>query len=373
MEYRKVPSEIEIAEWLNQGQLGLAPLRLMSTKFQPLYDGKEWDFEVEAEWGDQKASFAVEYKALSTPKAFEQALWKCRSFAATSGVLPMLMLPFLRPTQLDELEQSGISGIDFCGNGVVIVPGKIRVFRTGNRNQFATYAPIKNIYRKNTSMVARLLLIRSRFSSVQEILDETNLRDLLARKTGKTQMSLGTVSKALKEMENELIVDRSKGIRVLQPDKLLDQLEKNYKPEKDTTRLRVQVDCAFPLLPQYLSRATIGKDFLLVATGLSSASRYATMQREEVLSLYCPDLKAAQNAIGGKETDRFPNVELIQTNEQPQYFDARPDTETQPVAGFYWASPVQTYLELMQGDKRDRETADQVRDYLLRSQGDNNE
>ena len=107
MKYRKVPAEKEIAEWLEQGQLGLAPLRLRSTKFQPFYDGKEWDFEVKAEWGDQNASFAVEYKALSTPKAFEQALWKCRSFATTSGVLPMLMLPFLRPAQLDELERAG--------------------------------------------------------------------------------------------------------------------------------------------------------------------------------------------------------------------------------------------------------------------------
>jgi hypothetical protein len=31
------------------------------------------------------------------------------------------------------------------------------------------------------------------------------------------------------------------------------------------------------------------------------------------------------------------------------------------------ARRVQTWLELMRGDKRDRETADQVRDYIIRS------
>jgi hypothetical protein len=98
----------------------------------------------------------------------------------------------------------------------------------------------------------------------------------------------------------------------------------------------------------------------LVATGLSSIGRYATMQREDILSLYCPDAKRVQSLLEGREADRFPNVELMETDEQPLYFDARQQ------AGFYWASPVQTYLELMRGDKRDRETAEQVKDTILR-------
>jgi hypothetical protein len=31
----------------------------------------------------------------------------------------------------------------------------------------------------------------------------------------------------------------------------------------------------------------------------------------------------------------------------------------------WWASPVQVYLELMAGDKRDQETAEQVKSYIL--------
>jgi len=64
--------------------------------------------------------------------------------------------------------------------------------------------------------------------------------------------------------------------------------------------------------------------------------------------------------LSGSRTDRFPNVELIETDDETVYFDARENTE------FWWASPVQVYLELMAGDKRDRETAEQVRSLILK-------
>ena len=84
---------------------------------------------------------------------------------------------------------------------------------------------------------------------------------------------------------------------------------------------------------------------------------------EEVLSLYCTNAGQWKTLLGGRETDRFPNVELIETSEQALYFDPREE------AGFPWASPVQTWLELTQGDKPDTETAEQVRDYIVRGIG----
>ena len=57
-----------------------------------------------------------------------------------------------------------------------------------------------------------------------------------------------------------------------------------------------------------------------------------------------------------EENSRFPNVELLETDEDFVYFDARDNLA---------ASPVQTYLELMQGDKREQETAEQLRKAIL--------
>ncbi len=74
-------------------------------------------------------------------------------------VLAMLLMPFLSELQLKELEREGISGIDLCGNCVVVYPGTFSVFRSGAKNRFPSSALIKNIYRKNSSMVGDFLFI----------------------------------------------------------------------------------------------------------------------------------------------------------------------------------------------------------------------
>jgi hypothetical protein len=361
MENRKLPTEAEVAGWLRKDQLRLPPLRfkLKPTDALPANGRGRWDYAVEASWKDQSAKFAVESKTLSTPKAFEEAIQQCKSRPLPKGYYPLVLTPYLRPAQLEELERNEISGVDWCGNGVVIVPGKLRVFRTGNPNRFATYAPIKNIYRKNTSMVARVLLTARQFPDVQTILSDVNSRNILASATGGTPMTMGTVSKALKQLEDDLIIDRGKGVRVIQPDQLLENLQVNYEPPKPSNRVRLKVDCKFERLPQFFVEKLGSKNASMVATGLASVSKYAVMQREEVLSVYVPDIRPLRNNLGASETDRFPNLELIEDNDQPNYFDARLDK------GFRWASPVQTYLELMSGDKRDQETAEQVKAYIL--------
>ncbi len=63
------------------------------------------------------------------------------------GCWPLLFVPFLSERQLQELEQEKISGIDLCGNGVVVVPDVFAVFRSGEKNRFTSSAPIENIYR----------------------------------------------------------------------------------------------------------------------------------------------------------------------------------------------------------------------------------
>jgi hypothetical protein len=98
----------------------------------------------------------------------------------------------------------------------------------------------------------------------------------------------------------------------------------------------------------------------IVVTGTSSVGQYAVMQRGEMLCVYCPRLGPSLQQMGSRPDDRFPNLELIETEDDRVYFDSREER------GFCWASPVQAYLELMAGDKRDQETAVQVRDRILR-------
>lgn len=356
---RKTPTVSDMIERLGRGQVALTPLR-----FRLVESGLAgWDSVVVASWSGQQAKFAVECKALSTPKVFDDAVRQCQTEPLPPGILPMLVMPYLRESQLQALEMKGISGLDLCGNGVVVAPGRFTVFRSGAKNQFPTYSPIKNIYRKNSSMVARVFLAKPFFESVQQVREAINARDLLLSSLRKTPMGLSTVSKALKVLEEDLIVDRQLGVRLIRPDDLLEALVDNYVRPKNQTRIRLKIQGDKTNLTQLLRARADAVSLPIMATGLSSVSQYAVMQREDVLSVYCPDIAVMRDSLGGTETDRFPNVELIETGEQPPYFDAR------EAEGFLWASPVQTYLELMAGDKRDQETAEQVRDYILRGSG----
>ena len=83
------------------------------------------------------------------------------------------------------------------------------------------------------------------------------------------------------------------------------------------------------------------------------------MQRMDILSAYCPRLDILLERLTGSQPGRFPNLELIETEDETVYFDGRQEEN------FWWVSPVQVYLELMAGDKRDQETAEQVKSYIL--------
>ena len=194
---------------LRSGKVALPPLSFRVIKDAPeMTKNIGFDALVEASWRGCKARFVVESKSLSTPKAFRNGLNLLKTETLPKGYWPLLFLPFLGEQQLQELEQEQISGIDLCGNGVVVVPGKFAVFRSGERNRFSSSAPIKNIYRRNSSMVARVFLSCPTYKTVQEICSEINRRNVLVDRWKKRPMSLSTVSKSLKPPEDDLIIDR---------------------------------------------------------------------------------------------------------------------------------------------------------------------
>jgi hypothetical protein len=358
---RKIPTEREMIELLRRGQVFLAPLSLRFLEdAQETGGNATLDASIEILWGENKAKFALECKRQSTPKAFQEGLYKLRLYSLREGYQPMLFTSFLSESQLGELERWGISGIDLCGNGVVIVPGKFSAFRNGGENRFSSSAPIKNVYRWNSSMVGRTLLVRSKYDTVEEILDEVNQKNMLVKRWNSKPMSISTVYKSLKSLEDDLIIQRKKIISLLQPDKLLEKLSENYSPPRVKDRVTLKVSESESMIRELLLSRSRDLGIPLVATGKSSVRQYAVMQRGDVLSIYCPRLDMLLSQLPGSQTDRFPNLELIETDDEPIFSDARQDGD------FWWASPVQVFLELMAGDKRDRETAEQVKSYILK-------
>lgn len=354
-----MPSKREMIEQLRMGKVSLPPLSFRVLQDEPkVGENLRFDALIEASWGGNVAKFVVECKPLSTPKAFRGGLSALKASSLPDGYGPLLFLPYLSEQQLQELEREKISGIDLCGNGVVIVLDGFNVFRSGGKNRFVSSAPIKNIYRKNSSMVGRTFLYQPDYKTVQDILEEVNRRNLLVKSWNKKPMSFSTVSKALKSLEDDLIIAREDIIRLLQPDKLLEKLSENYTPPKIKERIRLKISVEDGSIQDLLCKESQALGIPMAATGLSSVGLYAVMQRGDLLSIYCPRVDALLDRLPGRP-DRFPNLELIETEDETVYFDCRPGDN------FRWGSPVQVFLELMAGDKRDRESAEQVKSYIM--------
>lgn len=207
-------------------------------------------------------------------------------------------------------------------------------------------------------MVGRIFLLRPDYKTVQDILAEISRRNLLVKIWNKKAMSLSTVSKALKSLEEDLIIAREDTIHLLQPGKLLEKLSENYAPPNIKERIRLKISQEAGSIQDVLRKEAQELGIPLTATGASSVGRYAVMQRGDLLSIYCPRLDTLLERLPG-QPDRFPNLEIIETEDETVYFDCRKEDN------FWWGSPVQVYLELMAGDKRDRETAEQVKSYII--------
>ena len=354
-----MPTIQEMIKMLRTRKIVLPPLSFDVLEAQPsMGANRRIDLMIKASWRSSTARFAVECRSVSTPKVFQDGLNLLKTKPMPTGRLPMLILPYLNERQLQTLEQEGISGIDLCGNGVVVAPGMFAVFRSGEKNRFPSSAPIKKKKQKNSSMVGRVFLSRPVYETVQDIRSEINRRNLLVNSWNTSPMSLSTVSKVLKTLKEDLIVERDGIIRLLQADELLRSISVNYTAPKITDRVKLNVPEGTEMIRALLARQSQELRLPLVATGVSSVGRYATMQRGDLLSVYCPCVEMLLERSLGNKTDRFPNIELIETEDEMVYFDARPEGD------FRWASPVQAYVELMAGDKRDQETAGQVKSFI---------
>jgi hypothetical protein len=346
-----LPNEEELITRLRRGDVVFPPLSLTWEESRP----KGIDGVVRMAWRKKSFRFAAECKRLSNPKTVVAATEQALKQAQAAELLPLVVVSYLNEQALDDLERRSVSGIDLCGNGVVIVPGQWYVRRTGNPNLFRAEGVIKNVYRKNSSVVARLFLARPEFDSVQGASDE------LGRRGGR--VTLSTVSKVCKRLEDDLIIERKRELatrlRLIQPEKLVDRLATNYSPPEVKTRLTGKLRGIEP--PEFRARLRTWAEetgHQVAMTGASSVGAYAVMARDGTEEYYCTDVAGAVRALGDRfqPSERFATVTLLETWDEEVYFDRRDDLS---------ASPVQTFLELSSGDKRDRETADQVRRVIL--------
>ncbi|MGL6227333.1 MAG: hypothetical protein ACRC10_12000 [Thermoguttaceae bacterium] len=352
--------EVSMLRQLEKWQIDFSPFELVSV--QVLFDKNfvcSPDALIRLQWSGKAFNFSVQSKTRSDSlKVVKVAIEQASRYAQNvndTQYYPMIYVPYLSSKAVDMLKDTQVCGVDLCGNLFITIPGEVYVERIGKPNRFPSSAPIKNIYQNNSSLVPRLFLLQPRFDSITAVVRELKHRNGI--------LTQATVSKICQSLEKDLIIEKReirnlKKTFLIQPETLLANLTKGYVSpiirQRTRAKLRISRDDLVKRLIQW-SRATKEK---IVQTGIVSCTMYTIMVREEMTAFYCSNVERLLSEHQGilEETNRFADVELFETNDQTVYFDERESL---------CASPIQSYLELMQGDKRDRQGAETIAQNLL--------
>ncbi len=343
-----LPTERDVVQKLTAQPDLFSPLKIKFANRARKVSGYQPDLIIDVKWKDRKATFFAEVKARTAPKGILQSLAEMRNVAGQTKEKFMLVVPYLSKTIVEMLTREGLSGLDLNGN-YLIQAGDMLAIRLDQKNRFTESQPIKKIFSGNSSLVGRLLLsTRNRFRSVNEI--HSSITALGGR------LSLSAISKVLKGLEEELMVEKSRrGIILIQPEKLLQRLEEDYRPPKVSAVIRLKL----PEIPRTAARRVgtlLSPSIGWTLSGESSIERYTVTTPPQTYIVYATDFAA----LSKYQDERFFNIVVMKTFDSFPYFDAREEK------GLRWSSPIQCYLELSKLDKRERELAADIRNDILK-------
>lgn len=353
------PSEEELlalaVEAIRQAKMTMR----VSEQQQPTLLGPNIDAIVEIDWQERTERYACEIKGISTPRALEAAIAQASFAARDSRLRPMILVPYLSEEKLRVLAEQDVSGIDACGNAY-IHSDHFLFWRSGQPNRFRMPSPHLNPFRGDNSIFSRCFLLRREFESLSELREfATNRMERQRSPMEREMLMLGTASKTVQALEEQLIVQKTRGmLKLLDRRKLLTQLRLNYQPPI-SRKVVGKIPFDHSIAWERLGFASEHMGFRVAATGAFSATHFGVLSPSERLSIYVDDLESAVNALEFTEAKAFANCELIETKKNFPYFDLQRDS------GVTWASPIQSWLELANGTSREQEASQDLERLIL--------
>lgn len=314
------------------------------------------DAVVRVRFAEQEFAFIVEVTTRASPQMLMIAMQQARASAQTTGLLPLVVAPYLSERALNTLEEQQVAGLDACGNALIAVAGKLLLRRSGQPNLFPTTTPTKFAFRGTTSLVARTFFRRSEFVDLKDLQQEMS-------RAGQA-VALSTISKAIARMQDDVLVAKDKGgISLLQPDLLLDALARQFETPRVSAR---SVGSLTAPLQVFFAACDAVSPCSVVLSGASSGAALIAGMRTDATTIYCKNIAAvlASTAQMWKVQERFANCVLIETNDPTLFFSSTISTD-----GIRRSSLVQSYLEFATSrDKRDQEAAEEIRRLILNAQ-----
>ena len=322
-------------------------------------------------------NFLVEIKSQNTPRIIHQAIALIQGYTKDRNdpdVYPMIVVPYLSEDRLAELEQAGVSGIDLCGNGIVTIPGRVLVYRTGKENRYPASRPVSNPYLGKSGVVGRIFL-NYEYATVLDA-DENRVRETGRQTSALSEIweailkrgvdiSLSQVSKTVSALVEERILgSQGRAIYLLDPDLLLDRLASAWpRPPKERTYLKLPGGrSSLTRLIWDENGTDSNRKFKWAITGESSVAHHLAFAQGGPLQVAVSNLRKAKEWLQGEEESipNFADVALLESDEPGYYFDNDVDEN-----GLRWASVLQTWIELSNGDGRQKDAAREIRNLII--------
>ncbi len=298
----------------------------------------------------------IEIVSVPSPKVIAQ---KCRQLLEYIGKLekadlvPLIVAPYIGSRQADILAAEKVSWIDLCGNMLLDIPGKTYIERTGKPNKFPDSSPIKKIFQRTSSLVSRALLLQPEgFSSQYEIVDFINNR--------KANITISTVSRVLKSLEEELLVNKTKSlISVIDAEKLLDRLAEAYENSIRRSEVRTYRFAA-DNFERVWSHFFVGPKVEYTAYGFYAAKLKGLTTTDEI-QIYVKDIEQAKKVFQLTSPDaEFGNLILTETKDPGVWFNVI-QKEFMPVV-----DDIELYLEMITETPRGPKIAQLLKQRILK-------
>lgn len=303
------------------------------------------DLVVEA---DEKV-FLVEFKNHSVAESVGGAIRQLRRCAEghdESGVIPLVVVPYMGRVGQRLCEEAGIAWMDLSGNAWIHAPG-LHVTVQGRPNRFSRRGRPRNVFAPKASRISRLLLLDPSSPRSQQELTEA------------AGLDKGYVSRVVRRLEEGGLVARGDDGRVVaaDPDLLLDTWSESYDfSDHRVHRGHIAVRGSERRL-RSLNDALGDAGVEHAATGLAAAWHYVSYAAYRLVTTYVAEMPDSEhlNQIGFRPVETGANVWLVVPN------DAGVFAGTVEREGIPYVSAVQAYLDLLHHPERAGEAADELR------------
>jgi hypothetical protein len=334
-------------------------------------ENRPFDVRFDLESGANKVRVYAEIKQAISPRQLEIiAPWIARLKAMDNDAAFAIVSPSLSQQAQAFCIEAGIDFLDLAGNISINVPGKFVLQRTGQRSkdfiQSAEGPREVNVFSGRFSRILRVLLQNPRSWTLSEIAQELEResRENAVVSGIVTELdssisfvvSLGTISKALRTLEDQLWV-RRRGMSVLvpEPKRLLVAWATKYR-ERYRSRLRSTVTYPNPFGKDLASISNaLGSIFLgqFAFTGPAAAVVRAPFIDLDTVDVYLPSPKQTEKLknLAGRKADG-PTLRFVDPYDLGVFMYAK------RYEGIPTVSDVQAYLDLMARGGRDQKQAD---------------